>query len=252
MEINCVGAGRGAGWYADGWAIVKGQIGMWLLLVIIYLGLAVALSIIPMIGQLAFTLISPALTGGIFLAAHEAGAGRTINVRLMFQPLMDERTRGPMLTLGAISIAFSLLLIISIMAMLGGAAGTHEMLADDPAALEAAMMNAGMAGLLALLLLSLLFTLAMLYAAPLVLFGRQSPIDALKLSLQAGLRNWLPLTLFGLIFIPVALLATLPMMLGWLFLLPVIFAALYSSYRDMFGIDDDAQIPAPPSGQLQL
>ncbi|MGC9008727.1 MAG: hypothetical protein ACP5IY_06625, partial [Halothiobacillaceae bacterium] len=79
MEFRTVEAGRGAGWYADAWNIFKGQIGMWLLLVLIYLGLAIVLSLIPVIGQLLFALISPALAGGIYLAACVAAAGRPLD-----------------------------------------------------------------------------------------------------------------------------------------------------------------------------
>ncbi|MEW6764177.1 MAG: BPSS1780 family membrane protein [Pseudomonadota bacterium] len=243
MNFNRVDAGRGAGWYADGWNIVKGQLGMWLLLVVIYLGLAVVLSLIPMIGQLAFALISPALTAGLFLAAHRAGEGTPLDAKVLFQPLMDERTRGPMLTLGAISIGFSLVLVLTIVMLAGGAMGTSSMMEHDPQAMESSLQGLGMAGLLVVLALSLVFTMAMLYAAPLVLFGEQAPIESLKSSFRAVLSNWLPLLVFGLIFLPLAVIASLPLMLGWLFLLPIVIAALYASYRDIFGI---TRAPAQP------
>ncbi|MEW6445503.1 MAG: BPSS1780 family membrane protein [Pseudomonadota bacterium] len=247
MEINRADAGRGAGWYADGWSIVKSQLGMWLLLVIVYLALAVVLSIIPLIGQLAFALISPALTAGLYLAAHRAHEGEPLGIKLLIQPLLDERTRAPMLTLGAVSIGFSLILLAAIMTMAGGAMGASSMLENDPQRLETGLMGLGMTGLLVILVLSLAFAMAMLYAAPLVQFGNQGPFDALKLSFSAALANWLPLLVFGLVFIPLAIIATLPLMLGWLFLMPVMMAAVYSSYRDIFGMDEevDSTVNAP-------
>jgi uncharacterized membrane protein len=246
MEFRTVEAGRGAGWYADAWNIFKGQIGMWLLLVLIYLGLAIVLSLIPVIGQLLFALISPALAGGIYLAAREAAAGRPLDVKMLFQPLTDERSRGPILTLGAISIAFSLVLTLILVLVIGSSAGTSALLGQDPATMLAQMMGAGLAGLLTVLLLSLVFLMAMLYAAPLVLFAGVPPMQSLKRSLAACLGNWLPLSIFGLILIPLAILASLPMMLGWLFLVPIIMIGVYASFRDIFGGEEAAPAAQPP------
>lgn len=252
MEIKRADAGRGVGWYADGWAIVKDQPGLWVLLVLVYLAVAIVLGIIPFIGQPIFSLISPALSAGAFLAAREAGADRPIDVKILFQPLLDGRTRGALLTLGAVGIAFSLLLITLLVGMIGGGAGMEGLPGDDPELLQAAMMRLGLSGLLLLLMLSLLFAMAMLYAPALVLFQGQSPFAAMELSLRAGLRNWLPLTVFGLILLPLALLASIPFLLGWLFLAPVLLAALYASYRDMFGADEGGSRPSSPPGRLEL
>lgn len=252
MEFRKVDAGRGAGWYADAWNIFKGQIGMWLLLVVIYLAVAIVLNIIPLIGGLAFTLISPALAGGLYLAAREAEAGRPLDAKMLFQPLMDEHTRGPMLTLGGVSIAFSIVLMLTLITVMGGSAGTSALLGQDPEAMQAQMAGAGVAGLLTVLLLSLVFFMAMLYAAPLVLFAGVPPIQALKLSLKAALGNWLALLVFSLILIPLAIIASLPFMLGWLFLMPVIFIAMYSSYRDIFGLAEDAAPPASQPAQMHM
>ncbi|MGK0674151.1 MAG: BPSS1780 family membrane protein [Halothiobacillaceae bacterium] len=250
MESKTVEAGRGAGWYADAWNIFKGQIGMWLLLLLIYLGLAIVLGLIPFIGQLAFTLISPALTGGLYLAAREAEAGRPLDVKLLFLPLTDERSRGPMLTLGAISIAFSLVLMLALAAVMGGSVGISALLGQDPETMHAQMMGASLAGLLTVLLLSLVFLMAMLYAAPLVLFASVPPMQSLKLSIKACLGNWLPLLIFGLILIPLAILATLPLMLGWLFLMPIIMIAIYASYRDIFGDVSNPSVRQPPQAAV--
>jgi len=246
MEFRTVGAGRGAGWYGDAWAIFKGQIGMWLLLVLIYLGLAILFGLIPLIGQLAFTLISPALAGGLYLAAREAEAGRPLDAKLLLQPLTDERSRGPMLTLGAISIAFSLVLMLTLITVIGGSAGTAALFQHDPESMRTQMMGASLVGLLTILLLSLVFLMAMLYAAPLVLFAGIPPLQSLSLSLKACLANWLPLSIFGLILIPLAILASLPLMLGWLFLMPIIMIAIYASYRDIFGGVQAAPAQRPP------
>jgi uncharacterized membrane protein len=64
----------------------------------------------------------------------------------------------------------------------------------------------------------------------------------MKASLRAFLRNMIPLTVYGLLLLPFAILASLPMMLGWLVLLPVIITSLYAIYRDLFPMEEDVAV----------
>jgi uncharacterized membrane protein len=69
---------------------------------------------------------------------------------------------------------------------------------------------------------------------------------------RATLVNLLPLLVYSLMVLPFALLATLPYMLGWLVLLPVLITVQYAIYRDMFPMPGDRAMPAdaapPPEG----
>ena len=53
-------------------------------------------------------------------------------------------------------------------------------------------------------------------------------------SLRANLRNILPLLVSGVLYLFVAVLATLPLLLGWIVLLPVSVGMLYRSYKDLY------------------
>jgi uncharacterized membrane protein len=74
----------------------------------------------------------------------------------------------------------------------------------------------------------------MQFAPMLVFFRNVPPLQAMKLSLRAFLYNVLPMLLYGITFVMLAILASLPMMLGWLVLLPLVFTTLYASYSDIF------------------
>ena len=58
--------------------------------------------------------------------------------------------------------------------------------------------------------------------------------QAMGSSLRANLRNVLPLLVFGVIYLFIAVLATLPLLLGWIVLLPVSAGMLYLSYKDLY------------------
>ncbi len=59
-------------------------------------------------------------------------------------------------------------------------------------------------------------------------------VEALRASLLASLRNWLPMLVYGLLMLVFAIVAMLPMMLGYLLLVPLVMTSVYVSYRDIF------------------
>jgi len=61
-----------------------------------------------------------------------------------------------------------------------------------------------------------------------------SPFYAMKLSFSACLKNMLPFLLYGFILLLLMFLAMLPFGLGLIILVPVMVAAMYTSYRDIF------------------
>ncbi len=81
--------------------------------------------------------------------------------------------------------------------------------------------------------------MALQFAPMLIIFNDMAPVPAMKASLRAFLRNMLPLSLYAVLLLPFAFIASLPLMLGWLVLLPVIITSLYAIYRDLFPMAGD-------------
>ena len=73
-----------------------------------------------------------------------------------------------------------------------------------------------------------------LFAPALAMFHQQGPAEAMKASFVACLKNILPFFVYSVIATLLALVASIPMGLGWLVLGPVMAASLYTSYRDIF------------------
>ena len=117
MEARRVGAGFGTRWVGDGWRAFRASPGMWIVLVVVFVLVLMALQMIPLVGAFASQLLAPGLSGGLLIAARESLAGRPLDVGQLFQPFMDEATRSPVLVLGL------LYLVASVVAMvLAGAA----------------------------------------------------------------------------------------------------------------------------------
>ena len=66
------------------------------------------------------------------------------------------------------------------------------------------------------------------------MFHDLDPITAIKASFLACLKNVLPFLVWGIVMFVFSMLATIPLLLGWLLLGPVMMASLYLSYRDAF------------------
>jgi len=64
-----------------------------------------------------------------------------------------------------------------------------------------------------------------------------SAVEAMKLSFAACLKNMLPFLLYGLIFMVLLIIAIIPFGLGLIVVVPMMMTSLYSSYADVFGID---------------
>jgi uncharacterized membrane protein len=76
--------------------------------------------------------------------------------------------------------------------------------------------------------------MAIWFAAPLVVFHEHGAWDAMKGSFAGCLKNILPFLWYSVVFTLLAVVASLPLMLGWLALGPVLAASLYTAYRDIY------------------
>jgi uncharacterized membrane protein len=254
MQSQSVDAGKAISWYGFGWTIFMRSPGTWIVMMLLISVITLVSQIIPLIGPLLLSLISPALTGGLMYGASEAANGRPIEIGHLFRGLADGRTRTPMLILGGVMLALSFLLMIITAIIVGGSVGVGVLggAGGDPgnAALAVGAFSTGM---LLIFLITMAFTLimfaALAFAIPLVMFRDLPPVDAVKSSVSACLRNVAPLAVFLIIYFILALIAAVPFLLGFLVLVPVAVAAIYAAYRDIYATDLEVRTP-PQHAQI--
>lgn len=235
MRAQGVDFGKGLTWYGDGWEIFKRNPGMWIVFMILMFVIATVLSLVPLLGPLLLALVFPGLIGGLLYAARELWEQRVMDINHLFIAFREPGTRDAVLVLGAVALGANILLMLITLVLIGSSMGVAGMMNQGSHDVLAAGFSLGM--LLALLLMSLLgllLSMAFLYAVPLVMFAGTKPVDAMKSSFAACLANILPLSLFGIIYIVLTMIAIIPFGLGLLILLPVTFGAMYASYRDVY------------------
>jgi uncharacterized membrane protein len=98
-----------------------------------------------------------------------------------------------------------------------------------------AAMGVGMLALLVALALSLVATMAVWFAPGLIVFRNVAPVEAMKSSFAACMRNVVPFLVYGVVYIAAAIVASIPFGLGWIVLLPLLMLTIYVSYRDIYG-----------------
>lgn len=234
MEPQRLQARQGWEWIKQGYAIFLKAPLLWIVFLVICLAAAVGLSVIPVVGEPLLTLLMPIILAGLMSGCHALEQGEELELAQLFSGFHKQTSS--LVTLGGISLVSQYLIFGAMMAV-GGAALVGILMSGqpdtDPNVLMEALAGAGFAVLLGLVLFSVLM-MAMQYAPMLVFFGNATPLQAMKLSIRAFTHNVGAMLVYVLTFSFLAILASLPMFLGWLVLLPLTFTSLYASYRDIF------------------
>lgn len=238
MEIRTVTAGRGWEWMVEGFRIFRKQPLTWIALVVVMVMIWLVSLILPLIGPLVINLISPVLFAGLMLACRTTDEDGEPEFSQLFAAFKTHAS--PLITVGGVYLIGNIVAVGIVFGIAGGAA-LPALLGKtaDPATLIAAArslllgMAVGMAVFIPILM-------AVWFAPLLIVFHNTPPMDAMKLSLVACWRNTMPLLIYGVAVLVLGLIASIPLMLGLIVLLPVLVCSIYASYKDIFPV-----APAP-------
>lgn len=234
MEMQTVAAGRGWEWIAEGFRIFRKQPLTWITLIIVMLVIwMVCTFLLPLIGPLAISLLSPVFFAGLMQACKTTDENGEPEFSQLFAAFKTHAN--PLITIGGIYLVGNIVAVAVVFAVAGGTAlptlmGKTTM--DPEAVLAAARglllgMAVGMAVFVPVLM-------AVWFAPLLVVFHNRPPVEAMKMSYTACWRNTMPLLVYGLATLVLGIIASIPLMLGLIILLPVLACSIYASYKDIF------------------
>ena len=250
MSLRHVAADSALRWIGDALRTVFANPAPFLLM-----GLVVAVAaVVPVIGALALAILGPALYGGIVFATREQHAGRGADFQHLFRGFQQPGALPRLLLLCLPGIAAGIVVVVLLVLLLGsalvGAGG------GDASALGAGLGAGGLLFVLLALAIGLAAYALVFFAVPQVMLTGAEPIAAMGDSLRACLGNAGAFLLFFFLLLLSTmglslLVAWLPTLLGQLLamtlLVPVVSAALYFAWRDVYGEADVAAPPGPPS-----
>ncbi|HEX19859.1 MAG TPA: DUF975 family protein [Acidiferrobacteraceae bacterium] len=231
MQYKRVSVEEAIDWIKQGWELFKKEPGLLIVMTLIYFGISIAGSLVPLVGPIAVTLLSPALGAGFMYVARELEQDRPIEVGDLFQAFKQEGKINQFLILGAISLGISIIgYLVMFGSMIGGMVSVSAT-GGDPGPLFFIGITIAV-----LIFITMLFVMVMLllYSVPLVMLDNVSAIDAIKSSFLACLKNIWPLTVLSAILLIPIVIAIIPFGLGMLVLAPILSMMVYASYKNIY------------------
>jgi len=217
-------------WLRQGWTMFLANPGVWIGSTVLLLVMLMAISIVPLFGQVAAHLLAPLFGAGMVQICRHLKEGQQPEVADLFAGF--RHNTGPLVMVGVFfaagifGLAFIAFLLVS-----GGVLG--GVITGRIAGLSIALGGVMLAGLV-VLVLSVPVVMATWFAPALVFFHDMKPGAAMRASFDAGAKNWLVMVIFGIFLLVSLFFAMLPLGLGLLLLLPIFSGAVYASYRDIF------------------
>jgi len=224
---RAVPAGHGVSWLGEGWRLFKQSPLIWIVNVILFLVITVAVQVVPIVGGIAGALLAPVLGAGLMIGAHGLHHGETLEVGHLFAGF--RHNTGALVLVGVVYLVGVIAIVVLVM-LLMGASFVGLMAGGGEPAVGPGLILA----ILTAVALAIPLAMAYWFAPALVALNGLSAIEAMKMSFWGCLKNILPFLVYGLVALVAAIVATIPLALGWLVLGPVLAATMYASYRDIF------------------
>jgi hypothetical protein len=252
MQARIVEARRGAYWLAEGWLLFRAAPVGWIVTVFIYVLLTQLPALMPIVG-IAGLVAVPAFTVGLMSAARAVSRGGKLELQLLFDGFRGDLRRQILL-----GTAYAALMMLAVIAL---------RLADDDGVLRSVFAGdrkadeVSLGELLApLAVFALIYapvTMMFWFAPPLVAWHSTAVLKAMFFSFVACLMNWRAFLIYGLaisammVLLPLIVLNVIALASGstsktalvffaltfFIMFLPPLFASVYVSYRDIFGVE---------------
>jgi len=231
---RAVPTGNGWTWIEAAWSIFRRAAGTWigvtLALFLIYFVLFLLYLWSPFVGAVPMVLLWPFYAAGLMVMSRTIEQGGQAEFKQLFVGF--KHRPGALLAIGAVYL-------IANVAITGGVfwlMGVDISMAALPADPEAALLLAYKLALAGLVVLALMLPLVMAvwFAPALVALHQMGALEAMKQSFLGCLKNVLPFLLYGVILFIASVIASIPVLLGWLILGPVLAASVYTAYRDIY------------------
>lgn len=251
MQPRIVDTKRGAHWLADGWKMFRAAPLGWIAIVFAYWFLMTVVSILPLVGVAAASILVPAFSVGFMAAARSSAKRGLVEMALLFDGFRHYLRS--QVILGVVYFAcLGMVLAATTLADDGALAGW--MLTGRRPAEEVLRSDAFLSALALAAALYMPVLMMFWFAPPLAAWHATAPAKALFFSFFACLLNWRAFLAYGAVTLAVALvlpfavlsvvalaslqIAALSLVFPLLLvLLPTLFASFYASYRDVFAAE---------------
>lgn len=223
----------GLNWLAEGFGYFRRNPFAWIGAILIWCIFVVLVPIIPLIGPLAVTFLGPVLMAGFFIGTDVQHEGADFQVSHLFEGFSSNVVG--LIVIGVVNLLGSAVIGGVAFLLVTSSLGATDTGVGVPQGGEVlALATAFAVPLGVTLVLMLLLGMANVLAPALVALDGVGPLSAMMMSLTACLKNILPILLYVILATVILIIASIPFGLGLLVAMPVMMAATYASYRDIF------------------
>lgn len=241
METRTVPASQGWQWIVEGFRLFRRQPLIWMLLLAAMALIWLGSTILQPIGPLAISLLSPIFLAGLMNACRETDRGGEPEIRHLFSAFRTHAA--PLVTIGGVYLVGNII-AVGVVFMVAGGDALNTLLAKGRSEADIAMAIRGLGlGLAVGTAVFIPVVMAVWFAPLLVVFHNAPPMAALLSSFTASWQNMLPFTVYSIAMLVLWILASIPLMLGLIVLLPVMVCSIYTGYKDIYPQHD--MPPAP-------
>ena len=233
-EIRTAAAGRGIAWFSEGFTSFQNNVGAWMGTGFILLIMGLVSLSFPLL-SLILQLMMPVLLGGLLLGCREADNGGQLRLNHLFAGF--SHSTGNLVLLGILYTLASCVIMGLMFGMaalaVGGSVILSVIMEGNPVTILDNLLILLLV-LLAGLLLYVPLLMAFWFGPALIVFDGHHPLSAMKYSFLGCIKNSMAFLVYGLAGMLLAIIASIPLMLGWIVLVPVTIIGFYLSYRDIF------------------
>lgn len=236
-------AGAGAEWLGQAWELFKKAPALLIAMLVLYFVIGMAVGMVPVIGELFMSLTLGIWIAGWAITFDKLQRSEQITIGDLFAGFSHPQA-GRLFVIGALYLGLFVSLVILTIALAVAAFGIggfsefsgFSEFGDMTQAGAHISANLGIFFVLLLVVVSGIFLIFgyIAYAPVLVVMHDIPVLDACALSLRALLRNWLPMTVYGLIIVGLCFASVFTLFIGMLVIMPLMIGVGYVSYRQMF------------------
>ena len=244
---NKVTATEGIRWIGMSFSLFGRSPSIWIVMFLLFAGINLGLTMLPFL-ELLPTVLAPAFLAGFYIGCVELQKGGMLQIDHLFHGF---KKQGRMLIrLGLFFFLWNIVIYLIVLLFLQSILSQEQarllteaqsqeqmgaLLTQNPE-----MLGAFFNALIVAALLSIPLVMASWFSPALVTFQNVPPLRAMAISLKACNKNILPFLLYGILMLPMMVLAFLPLGLGLLLILPVIIISQFVSYQAVFPNADDS------------
>ncbi len=223
-------AGRGAQWIKSAFQLFKQSPGGWILTMIVGFIIMMVTNFIPVLGSL-FTLLTTYIwTAGILHGSREVDRGNKFKVGFLFAgfKLAFGKLMGLSVIIGLIGFAIAILCMGTLYI---------DVITGEKTADQLFVNQDAISIILPILIMMALYIPLMMFVwfAPALIIFHDMPIfKAMKESFNGCLKNIVPFLIYGIVALLLMIVAMIPVGLGLLIMVPVLYASMYTAYKDIY------------------